>query len=201
MSLQFQAQFGNISLDISAGGMLISNLALQNVEFQRSYNWDILLPDVSSASLGTIAGVEVSPFVQGISFGQYSMDDVAPIQHGSLKTHSAGVLSIREVSVDFICPAFSVVFDYFEAWRSLIYDSTNLCYFIKANYANGGIGGRPCIVSFYDTTSSMVYQWTLVNIFPKTFPNFKLNYEQQEVMKFTVEFSVDFIQPNNAPLQ
>ena len=199
MSLDFKIQLGNVSIDIT-GGMLVSNLALQNVELQRSYNWDVLLPDVQ-APAGTFSGVDVSSFIQGISFGQYSMDDVNTIQHGSLKTHSAGVLSIREVSMDFICPADSEVFDYFDAWRSLIYDSTNLCYFIKSNYVNGGFGGRPCLVSFYDTTSTMVYQWTLVNIFPKTFPNFKLNYEQQEIMKFTVEFSVDFITPNNSSFQ
>lgn len=176
--------------------MLISNTALLGQELQKSFNWDIILPDVQGTSI-SVPGIRVSPFVQGVSFGQYTMDDVNPVQHGALKAHSAGLLSIKEISVDFICPAFSLVFDYFEGWRSLIYDANALCYSLKSNYVNGG-GGQPGLITFYDSASNPVYQWTLVNMFPKSFPNYKLTYDSQDVMKFTADFSVDFIQPNNS---
>jgi hypothetical protein len=174
--------------------MLISNTALLNTDLQRNYMWDVLLPDIQDSNGTGYQGEDVSPFIQSITFGQYTMDDVSPIRHGSLKTHVAGLLSIQTATLEFLVDTDAVFFQYFEAWRSLIYDSTNLCYFPKSNYASYQIN-----VNFYDTQGNGAYQWTLNNVFPKTFPNFKLSYENNEVMKVPIEFSVDFLTTNNNP--
>ena len=184
--------------------MLISNHALSSVELLRNYNWDIVLPDVTPDSNSQSPGVAVlgstiSPFVQAVSFGQYTMDDLNPVRHGALQSHSAGVFSISTVSMDFLCDNSSNVFQYFETWRGLIFDENNLFYYPKFHYVNGGTSSTnpSCLVSFYDTVGNMSNQYLLVNIFPKTFPNFKLDYEQQSVLKFTVEFSVDNVIPSS----
>ena len=177
--------------------MLISNTSLLGQDFQRNFNFDVLLPDVQGTNI-SVQGQDVSPFVQNVSFGQYNMDDLNPLRHGVLQVHSAGLFSISTVSMDFICPSSSLVFDYFEGWRSLIYDSTNLYYFPKSNYVNGGTNSI-CKVTVYDTTGKANYQWDLINIFPKTFPALKFSYENNEIVKFSVEFSVDQILPNNSP--
>ena len=172
---------------------LISNQSLLGVEFQRTYMWDCLLPDITGNDGNSWQGELISPFIQSVSFGQYSMEDVNPIRHGALKAHSAGVFSIQAINMEFLADAQGQVLGYFESWRSLIYDSTNLYYFPKISYVNTGI------VTFYDTQGNSLYQWTLVNMFPKSFPAFKMSYEQNEVVKFPIEFSVDFITPNASP--
>ena len=180
--------------------MFIQNTSLlsQLSSLQRNYQWDVILPNVQGTDGNNWIGTEISPFIQSVSFGEYSMDDVSPIRHGALKAHSAGVFSIQSVSMEFLTDTTGLVLGYFESWRSLIYDSTNLFYYPKVNYVNGGQGNPPCIITFYDTEGNSVYQWTLGNIFPKSFPSFKLNYEN-EIMKFPIEFSVDFITPNSQP--
>ena len=174
--------------------MQISNKSLLGVELQRNYNWDVVLPDIFSTR-GGFNGASISPFIQSISFGQYTMDDVNPIRHGPLQVHSAGLLSVKAVSMEFLCPSNSVVLEYFEGWKSLIYDQDGLFYYPKKNYAN-----TRAIVSFYDVSGFCTYRYSLINIFPKTFPSFTLNYDSQDLTKFTVEFSIDKLEPQVNPI-
>ena len=160
-----------------------TNKALAHADLQRTYNWDVQLPDV-----GGFDGNQIAMFVQDVGFSDYNLDDLFTLRHGALQTHAAGYFSISTVTMTFLCPTNSLVTSYFSAWKSLMFDVNSLCYFPKANYA------MPyAYVNLYDNTGGMVAQYLLKNIFPKTFPKFKLSYSEQEMLKFDIEFSVDFI--------
>ena len=187
--------------------MLISSTSLLGVELQKSFMFDVLLPNVTGNDGNTWQGASISPFIQSVSFGEYAMEDINPVKHGALKAHSAGVFSIQTVTMDFLADEQGQVLGYFESWRSLVYDSTNLWYYPKASYANGGnnpsgtssLLNSPCHVTFYNTQGKSLYQWVLLNIFPKTFPAFKMTYEDSSIVKFPIEFAVDGILPNANP--
>jgi hypothetical protein len=80
---------------------------------------------------------------------------------------------------------------YFDSWKGLIIDQSdpnNPYYYPKAHYVLGN-----CSVNFYDNTGYKTASYTLLNIFPKTFPSYKLSYESETMVKFPIEFSVDQI--------
>lgn len=172
--------------------MLQSNSLLAQQEFHRSYNWDVLLPDIG-ANTGTILGEDVSLFIQDISFGEYNLSDLTPIRHGPFQTHSAGTLEINTISMEFLCPTSCIVLVYFDLWKGLIIDQSdpnNPFYYPKVNYVKNST------VNFYSNDGTNTVQYTLLNIFPKTFPGFKLNYENETLIKFSIEFSIDNIYIN-----
>lgn len=136
----------------------------------------------------SVLGQDVSPFVQDVDFGNYSLDDVYTLRHGAFQTHSAGFLSMKTVTMTILSPSSNLVTDYFQAWKNLMIDPSGF-YFPKRNYANFS-----AIVCLYDCLGNQVDRYRLANIFPKTFPNFKLSYAEEGMVKFNIEFSVDFIE-------
>lgn len=172
--------------------MLQSNSLLAQQDFCRSYNWDVTLPSLSTYN-GTYQGEDVALYIQEISFGNYTINDLTPIRHGPFQTHSAGMFEIGTITMEFLCPTNCIVMSYFDNWKGQIVDQSdpnNPFYYPKSNYVYNSI------VNFYDNGGNNLASYTLLNIFPKTFPSYKLSYESETMIKFPIEFSVDQIYLN-----
>jgi hypothetical protein len=151
-------------------------------DVQRTYNWEFILPDIVGGN-----GSAISPYIQDVKFGDYNFEDVMNIRHGAYKSHAAGFLNIGDLTITILSPTDKTVISYFEAWKSLIVDSSGT-YGYKANYAKTGwlflMGKR------YEET----HKYKFINMFPKTFPAYQLNYNDEGMVKFTIDFSVDRVE-------
>ena len=148
---------------------------------QRSYNFDVQLPEIES-----ISGTLVGGYCQDIKFGDYSLA-TTDLRFGAFKSkYASGDTEISDVTMTFLKPIPDFSTAYFYAWRNLIIDQ-NGYYGIKSAYAKG------IYVYLYDVTGFMVGKIQLVGAFPKTMPDYDLSYESETVSKFSITFSVDRI--------
>lgn len=156
---------------------------LQNNELQRSYMWEVILPnDVSSTD-----SIEVSSYIQEVKFGSYNIADVLSLRFGPFQSFSAGFPEIGTVSMLFLSPADGKVLKYFQDWKDKIMAPVGY-FFPKANYV------RTAYCYLYDKAGNQKVQFKLVNIFPKTFPSQDLSYERSDFVKFNIEFVVDYVE-------
>lgn len=151
---------------------------------QRTYNWEILLPDMWSG--GLILGYPVSKYCQNISFGQYSIGEVVELRSGPLKQFYPGLMSIDTVSATFVCPIPDIVMVYFVRWRERIVDK-NGYYFPATNYK------RNIYILLYDRTGIPCNTIMLVGCFPIKFPAYRLAYGEESVVRYLVDFKVEKI--------
>jgi len=150
-----------------------------NLRLQRSYNWEILLPDVVG-----LRGTDVSKFCQSVSFGQYNVDEIDHLRYGPFRTKYAGKLEIVELKLMFIVPIPDIVSEYFLRWRELVIDKAGL-YSPKVKYV------KDAHVVLYDVDGKEVSKFRFIGVFPKELPEFDLSYESEEILKYRVALSVD----------
>ena len=163
-----------------------SAFLLSKARFQRNYLWDVLLPDINIETGGLI-GFSLSQFVQGIKFGDYSIDSAITQRFGPFQAHYAGLFTVEKVTITFLKTMPDIVSAYFNAWKNLII-STDGLYQVKANYQ------RTIRIRFLDITGIAVGEYRLIGAFPIVFPSYNLSYESNDVTKVDIVFEVDRIE-------
>jgi hypothetical protein len=166
------------------GSMLdgLSTAKANSWNLQRTYNWEFILPDISGG-----IGSAISPYIQEVKFGDYNFDDVMSIRHGAYQSHAAGFLSIGDLSITIYCPTDLTVISYFQQWKDLIVDSKGI-YGYKAEYAKTGY------LTLMDRKYEKTQTFKFINMFPKTFPAYQLNYAEEGMVKFTINFCIDRVE-------
>jgi len=163
-----------------------TNLVLNKARYQRSYLWDVLLPDIGF-SLGGFVGLAISQFIQEVSFGDYSIESPNVMRYGPYEASFAGLFKVEPVTMTFIKTMPDIISPYFNAWKNLIVDASGL-YQPKANYQ------KDIYIRFLDSTGLAVGRYKLKGCFPIKFPAYRLNYGSNEVLKVEVQFRTDRIE-------
>ena len=159
------------------------NILTQN-ELQTSFQWEVVLPEVSSDTNANF----VSTLIQEVSFSGYNMDELFKQRLGPAELFSAGNPSIAPVSMSILSSSDGAVLKYFNAWRNRIFDTELKYYYCKDNYA------LPINCLLYNRKNEQKVSFHLINAFPKTFPKHELTYATEgSFVTFKVEFSVDDI--------
>ena len=160
---------------------------------QRNYNWSVLLPD-----MGSIAGEVISKYCQDVKFGEYSLTDVVTMKQGAFQAFYAGYWQIPPVSLIFVVPSAAIqlnvdsilhptrnmIRSYFNIWKELMLDSNGF-------YSEKGIYVKDIHVMLEDSTGVSLDAFVLEKAFPKTMPSYDLSYSGNDILKVTVEFSID----------
>lgn len=158
-----------------------SNLGLlKTTEFQTNFIWEVQLPSIINGP----SPETVAPFVQEIKFSGYKETNGTTIRYGAYQTKSSGQFQIDDVSMVFLSPVNGVVADYFQAWRELIVSSDGF-YHSKTNYA------KEVICVQFKRNGQLAAKYRLINAFPKTLPEFDLNYKTESFITFPILFSID----------
>ena len=162
-----------------------TSLILQYSRLQRNYMWDVLLPDINM-SIGGLQGLAMTQYVQGVSFGDYSIEKTM-MKFGAYRANFPGLLTVDEMTITFLKPMPDFISSYFYSWKKLIVDDYGL-YHPKSEYQ------KNIYVRFLDQTGVTINRYKLIGCFPIKFPSYNLDYENNEVSKFTVTFAVDKIE-------
>ena len=155
---------------------------LSNVHFQRTYMWELVLPMV-----GFMPGVLLCPLAQSISFGDYSFEHSDSTRFGAFEAKYPGILKVNEMSMTFLKAVPDIVTTYFTLWRKLMVSASGL-YSPKNDYA------KTIYLIFLDTTGLPVNRYKFTGVFPKSLPNYSLDYTTEEVTKIKIDFSVDKVE-------
>jgi hypothetical protein len=151
-------------------------------EFQRNYMWEMILPDIGSSS-----NINVSSCIQKVKFGNYNLTDFITRKQGPFTTNSAGTMDIPNVEITILSPTDNSVIKYFQDWKEKIVHPSGY-YFPKINYA------KSAYIYLYDTAGNRTDSYRFVNMFPKTFPSYALDYADSSLSKFDIVFSIDNIE-------
>ncbi len=146
---------------------------------QRTYMWDVFLPD-----LLYVSGLAVNQYCQDVSFGDYSVANMSSVRVGPFKSNFVGSLDIDAITLKFLQPVPDIVSAYFTAWRELCITREGY-YNVKSKYA------KDMYVLFYSTSGQRSEQFRLVGTFPKAMPKYTPSYSAQEIATLTVELNVD----------
>jgi len=164
-------------------GQLLSDMPRQ-WKLQRTFNFDFLLPDISG-----IAGHEISKYCQDCKIGDYDIAALSTIKAGAFEQKFSGDLKIKEVVATFLKPVNDIVSDYFYAWRTLIVDKQGF-HNVKSIYA------KTAYLKLYDRDGSETDTYKMIGIFPTTLPSIDVSYTNEDIVKFPITFSVDWIERN-----
>lgn len=165
-----------------------SSVLLSKSRFQRSYNWDVLLPDIS-LPIGGLEGFALAQYVQDVSFGDYSISEISKIRVGPYEANYAGLFTVDKVKITFLKPVPDFICNYFYAWKNLIIDSKTGIYNVKSKYR------KTIYIRFLDTTGVSIERWKLTGCFPTSFPKFdNLSYKTEDIVTIPIELSVDKIE-------
>ena len=160
-----------------------TTLPLQYARFQRSYLWDVLLPDINIG----LSGVIVSQLIQNVKFGDYNIS-LSDMKNGPFIFNYAGLMKIEnKVEITLLKTMPDIITPYFAAWKELIVDKQGL-YHPKTNYA------KNIWVRFLDSTGVAIGKYKLIGAFPTTFPSYDLNYTEEKVTTINIGFSVDKVE-------
>ena len=151
-------------------------------ELQRSYNFEVILPDMAGYS-----GIEVSKFCCAARFGDYDMADAPTLRYGAHKASYAGFLDVGDVVMEFLVPMPDIVSEYLFAWRNLVVDGNGF-YSPKERYA------RHAFIRYYSTDGRLNKSYKLKNLFPKQTPTLDMRYDSNEIAKLRIDFNVDRIE-------
>ena len=154
---------------------------LRGKEYQKSYNFELILPD-----LGNFSGAEISQLCQSADFGEYSMTDIPSLRRAHEVFGYTGFFDKPPLIAEFLRTVPDVVSPYFQAWKNLIVTSTGE-YKPKNNYA------QSVYIYFYDKGGMITGSYTLKGVFPKTFPSFKPDYKGSNLIVYRITFNVDQI--------
>lgn len=152
-------------------------------EWQREYNWEIVFP----FSMGRVPGMVVSKYCRAVAFGDYNFKELFEQQRGPKSLFTPGTLSIQEITAVFLVPVPNLLHGYFAAWKDLIVDPNGF-YSEQQHYK------RPIYVRMYTTQGITSGTIKLVGCFPKTFFRYELSYEKENLVRYTITFSVDDIE-------
>ena len=153
---------------------------------QRDFLFEVILPNMQSASGVSILGTEVSRLCQKVSFGNYSLADVSLLRYGPYTRSFTGFFEIPDMVLEFVIPVRDFIEEYFLAWRLLMIDEKGF-YLHKNSYS------RDAHIRLYDRTGEISSEFKLEGVFPKTFPKFNISYASEDVLRYPIEFNVDFI--------
>jgi hypothetical protein len=170
----------SIAYDISGIG---ASLITRTWMLQRAFNWQLLM----SANINNTIGYLVSQYCQDVRFGDYSITEVESLRYGAQQRFYAGLQSIELVSATFIVPVDNSVLSYFSGWSDLIVDK-NGYYYPKNNYK------KDIYVMLYDRTGIESVKFRLKGAFPKTRPILELSYENENVLRYKIDFCIDCIE-------
>lgn len=152
-------------------------------EYQRAYNWEIVFP----YKIDRIPGPIVSKYCKAVAFGDYSFSEIFEIQKGPKSMFSPGTMSIQNVTALFLAPVPNLVLGYFQEWKKFIVSREGF-YFPQRMYK------RPIYVRLYTTQGITSATIKLVDAFPKSFYNYNLKYEGQDLVMYEVVFCIDDIE-------
>ena len=150
--------------------------------FQRSYSWDVLLPDISIG----FSGIIISQLVQSVSFGDYNISTNS-MKNGPFEFKYVGLMGVNNVKMTLLKTMPDIVTPYFNSWKELIVDKKGL-YQVKSKYA------KSIAIRFLDSTGLAVGKYKLTGCFPTTFPAYSLNYNEEKVTTVDIDFSVDKVE-------
>jgi hypothetical protein len=150
---------------------------------QRTYNWQFLLPE----DIGGISGIWVSQYCQDVRFGDYSISDVPFMQYGSKQRFYAGKETIEPIGVSFIMPVDNSPYEYFKEWRKLVIDD-------KGFYHPKNVYKKDAHLVFFDRTGIQSVSFVFKGCFPLLSPKFSPSYAADDVVRFSLDLSVDYMQ-------
>lgn len=158
---------------------MVANMVNGKDKFQRTYNWELLLPGI-----GILSPEIMGRYIQEVSFGEYSIDEVTKLRYGGEQRGHAGTFSIPRMTVKFLKPVPDLVYTYLMLWKDMIVDSNGF-FSAKSKYA------LPGYIIMFDTTGKQSGSYKVVNMFPLKFPTHSLSYAESSIVSYTVEFNVD----------
>jgi len=165
---------------------------LSRVRFQRSYLWDVLLPDISE-TMGPIntrglIGFGLAQLVRNVQFGDYSMDDIVTMRVGPYQAHYAGLLTVKDIIITFNKTAPDAVSSYINEWKKLIVDPVSGEFFTKAHYQ------KTIYVRFLYSEGLAIGRYKFIGCFPRIFPRYSLDYDNDLVTTTQITFAVDKVE-------
>jgi len=150
-------------------------------ELQRNYMWEAIFP-----TIGLYDGIAISKYCQDVKFGDYGIAELSQKRYGAYRAKYAGMMEIPNMTATFLKPSPDLVSAYFYYWKSLI--TTDRGYFnVKFAYA------RTAYIYIYNTAGKATERFKLMGVFPKTVPNYDLNYVGEDITRLPIEFNVDRI--------
>jgi hypothetical protein len=70
-----------------------TDFILSKARLQRSYNWDVLLPDID-LSAGGLIGFGLGQLVREVQFQDYTIDNPNTMRYGPYQAHFAGLFTV-----------------------------------------------------------------------------------------------------------
>ena len=159
---------------------------LGKARFQRNYLWDVLLPDIGVGA-GGLMGFGLAQLVREVQFGDYSIASPSTMRVGPYQANFAGLLTVDKIRITFVKTMPDAVSAYINAWKNLIVDKEGL-FQVKSKYQ------KDIYVRFLDSTGIAMGRYKLIGCFPTKFPEYNLNYGNEELTLVRVEFTVDKIE-------
>ena len=169
---------------------LRANLNTGGSDFQRSYLWEIRLPNIiGGTNVGDPSRVE--KLAHKLQFGDYTFTPNT-LKVGPLTGFFAGLLGINTFRIDFWIPSPNVLADYFISWKNLMVGSDGL-FNVKSKYMAN------IYLRFLDVNGSVTGVYTMVSCFPIQFPFYAMDYSNNHIASTQITFSVDKIEYEDYP--
>jgi len=154
--------------------------SLQWQRFQRTYNWEIILPTILP-----IPGELVSQLVQSVTYSDYEMTEPAMMRDGAFQRFFAGGLTVAPFKITFMENELASVKLYLSAWKNAMLDYNGLYKKKIGGYAKD-------IALLYMTNEGIPYREVkFQNAFPLKFYEATLDYNSNEILKVTIPFTCD----------
>jgi len=125
-----------------------------------------------------------------VKFGDYSVNELTSVRYGALERFYAGVDQIDSINLQFVMPTDNSVYDFFRYWKELVRDK-NGYYSVKREYA------KTIYIMTYDRTGVQSGQYTCYGCFPKTCPPQEFSYSKDDIHRWGLDISVDYIESSS----
>lgn len=150
-------------------------------ELQRTYNWQVVLPDFGRGDF------EVSKYIQSISFGQFEIKYVSE-QHVSVyKRFFPDGFDIDIARITLAAPVNNIIYPYFRDWKYRIVDYQGF-YGLPIDYKQN------IEVILLDGDGKDFHHFKLLQCFPISFPAYKLDFEDEKVLFYEVSFRIEGVE-------
>lgn len=156
---------------------------VQTGSLQRTYNWEVRMP----FEMGGVDGLDISTLCQEVRFGDYTIGDLSQLRYGPYQAFFPGKLSISTVTLVFVKPLKDCVSSFFYGWRNMVISPAGY-YSPKNHYA------MSMYVSLLDRGGIQVKEFKLAKVFPKSLPTYDLKYADEDIVRLSIELSVDRIE-------
>lgn len=177
---------------------------LSRVRFQRSYLWDVLLPDITSrmfrgaipngpggqAGIPTfgLIGFALAQLVRNVQFGDYSMNDIITMRAGPYQAHFAGLLTVNDIIITFNKTAPDAVSTYINEWKKLMVDPVTGLFLPKSSYQ------KTIYIRFLYSEGLAIGRYKFIGCFPRIFPRYSMDYDNDLITTTQVTFAVDKVE-------